>query len=231
MIHGTTKRNVPLGRLGSDGAPAVHRAQDEADKPAGDEQGLQTTLSRPVEKREAKTPGRMRRGVKTTTNTAKRSPKRVAILKRQREVLAYREMGHSYDKIAAALGISDSQVERDLIAAMDAIIREPAERVFAIDMRRLDEMLAGHYDAACNGDPTATAACLRIIEMRGRMLGFFDHERRARVSEVMQEVARSPWNLSYPRGRGLMLSMLSRNPPQPHLDYPNLHLQPPNLPG
>jgi hypothetical protein len=182
MIHGTTKRNVPLGRLGSDGAPAVHRAQDEADKPAGDEQGLQTTLSRPVEKREAKTPGRMRRGVKTTTNTAKRSPKRVAILKRQREVLAYREMGHSYDKIAAALGISDSQVERDLIAAMDAIIREPAERVFAIDMRRLDEMLAGHYDAACNGDPTATAACLRIIEMRGRMLGFFDHERRARLN-------------------------------------------------
>jgi hypothetical protein len=65
---------------------------------------------------------------------------------------------------------------------MDAIIREPAERVFAIDMRRLDEMLAGHYDAACNGDPTATAACLRIIEMRGRMLGFFDHERRARLN-------------------------------------------------
>jgi hypothetical protein len=91
-------------------------------------------------------------------------------------------MGHSYDKIAAAIGISDSQVERDLIAAMDAIIREPAERVFAIDMRRLDEMLAGHYDAACNGDPTATAACLRIIEMRGRMLGFFDHERRARLN-------------------------------------------------
>jgi hypothetical protein len=91
-------------------------------------------------------------------------------------------MGHSYDKIAAALGISDSQVERDLIAAMDAIIREPAERVFAIDMRRLDEMLAGHYDAACNGDPTATAACLRIIEMRGRMLGFFDNERRARLN-------------------------------------------------
>ena len=176
------KHNVPLGRRGDGGAPAVHRAQDEADKPAGDEQGLQTTLSRPVEKREAKTPGRMRRGVKTTTNTAKRSPKRVAILKRQREVLAYREMGHSYDKIAAALGISDSQVERDLIAAMDAIIREPAERVFAIDMRRLDEMLAGHYDAACNGDPTATAACLRIIEMRGRMLGFFDHERRARLN-------------------------------------------------
>jgi hypothetical protein len=42
-------------------------------------------------------------------------------------------------------------------------------------------MLAGHYDAACNGDPTATAACLRIIEMRGRMLGFFDNERRARL--------------------------------------------------
>jgi hypothetical protein len=214
------KHNVPLGRRGDGGAPAVHRAQDEADKPAGDEQGLQTTLSRPVEKREAKTPGRMRRGVKTTTNTAKRSPKRVAILKRQREVLAYREMGHSYDKIAAALGISDSQVERDLIAAMDAIIREPAERVFAIDMRRLDEMLTGHYDAACNGDPTATAACLRIIEMRGRMLGFFDNERRARLNLNITDNAsggdapQKQMSIEFVLPGGQRLAVLDQ-PPQP----------------
>jgi hypothetical protein len=97
-------------------------------------------------------------------------------------VLDLRLQGYAYEAIAKYVGISKSQAERDVIAAMDAIIREPAERVFAMEMRRLDEMLAGHYNAACSGDATATSACLRIMQHRAYLLGWGTKEHVARLT-------------------------------------------------
>ena len=49
----------------------------------------------------------------------------------------------AYEKIAAHVHVGKSQVERDLIAAMEAMIKEPARAVFELEMRHLDEIWPG----------------------------------------------------------------------------------------
>jgi hypothetical protein len=54
-----------------------------------------------------------------------------------------------------------ARAEGDLIAALDATIREPAHRVFDMEMKRLDEMAAAYFDNACEGDIPAAQMMLR----------------------------------------------------------------------
>jgi hypothetical protein len=167
------KHNTPSGRVGG-GASTGHHQHDAVEPLKG--------LQRPVGiKREGKGPG-ARRGASARPNTSKRSPRAIRIHKRQQQVLDLRLQGYAYEAIAKHVGISKSQAERDVIAAMDAIIREPAERVFAMEMRRLDEMLAGHYNAACTGDATATSACLRIMQHRAYLLGWGTKDHVAKLT-------------------------------------------------
>jgi hypothetical protein len=127
-----------------------------------------------------------RKGTIARPGTSKRSAKAIRIAQRREEVLELRLRGYSYEAIGKHVGVSKSQVERDVIAAMREMTAEPAERMFKMEMARLDALAAAHYVRACDGDIPATQMMLRIIEMRGRMLGFFDKERasaRLMISE------------------------------------------------
>jgi hypothetical protein len=70
--------------------------------------------------------------------TSKRSPRQIRIRKRQQQVLDLRVQVYAYEKIAKHVGVTKSQVERDVMVAMESMIKEPAERAFRIEMRRLD---------------------------------------------------------------------------------------------
>jgi hypothetical protein len=113
-----------------------------------------------------------RRGVASTPGTSKRSAKRIRITQRQQQVLQARLAGWSYPRIATAVKVSKSQVERDITAAMADMIREPAEQVFKLEMERLDAMTTAHFVAACQGDIGHTHALLRIMEHRAHLMGW-----------------------------------------------------------
>jgi hypothetical protein len=129
------------------------------------------------EKRENR--GRYRRRALKRPNTSSTSPKQIEMAKRRAKALELRLQGYTYEVIADHLGSSKSVIAKDITRAMADLVTEPAERVFRMEMRRLDALTAAHYASACDGDIPAGQMMLRIIEMRGRMLGFFDKERAA----------------------------------------------------
>jgi DNA-binding CsgD family transcriptional regulator len=124
--------------------------------------------------RAVKRPGdpNRRRGRIARPGTSKRGPLAVKIRLRQREVLQLRRKGLAYETIAKQIGISDSQVERDVTNALAAAIHEPAHAVFKMEMQRLDEMFASRYDAALQGDDNAYYACLAVMKHRDQLLGW-----------------------------------------------------------
>jgi hypothetical protein len=125
-----------------------------------------------------------RRGVKATPTTSKRSARTIRARQRQQHVLQLRLAGLSYPKIATTVNVSKSQVERDLIAAMQDIIREPAEQVFKMEMQRLDAMTTAHFVPACQGNIPSTHALLRIMEHRAQLMGWNkpDHHMAAKLT-------------------------------------------------
>ena len=124
--------------------------------------------------RAVKRPGdpNRRKGRAASPNMSKRGPRAIKIIMRQREVLEMRRRGMAYETIAKRVGVSDSQVERDVTNALVATIKEPAHAVFRMEMQRLDEMFASRYDAALQGDDNAYYACLAVMKHRDQLMGW-----------------------------------------------------------
>ena len=123
-----------------------------------------------------------RQGVLARPKTSKhRSPRAIRIRRRQQQTLELRLKGLAYEQIVKQTGVCKSQVERDVIAAMGEMIREPVAAVFQMEMTRLDSMLAGFYPAACDGDHAAADTVLQIMRHRARLLGWGREEMGARL--------------------------------------------------
>ena len=122
-----------------------------------------------------------KKGTIARPGTSKRGPRWIRIRQRQQQVLELRTHGLAYEAIAKRVGVTKSQVERDITTAMELMIKEPAERAFHIEMRRLDELFAAHVDAARAGDVNATYACLRVVELRARLMGWDKADATARL--------------------------------------------------
>jgi hypothetical protein len=118
--------------------------------------------------------GRRLKGAKSTTNTSSTSPRKIAITKRRAKMLGFREQGYTYDQIARHFKVGTSTVCRDIFAAMDAIIQEPAQRLLKLELRRLDAMQSAHYANALDGDTAATLAVLRVMQHRAALLHSHD---------------------------------------------------------
>jgi hypothetical protein len=126
-------------------------------------------------------------GVRRTTNTARTSPKQIAMAKRRALVLNLRERGLGFHEIAHQVGISVATAHRDVVAGMAEITREPARELLTLELLRLDELQRGFYVRAVNGNKRALNACLRIMDRRARLLGLYDHG-----SEDDEPVPRAP---------------------------------------
>jgi hypothetical protein len=101
------------------------------------------------------------------------SPAKLARRKRINEALAYREQGHSFPAIAKQMIISLSTAHDYVVEGMNAIPLENARQVLAMELTRLDALLAAHYATALTGDASATALALRVIDQRARLLGLY----------------------------------------------------------
>lgn len=105
-------------------------------------------------------------------NSAKRDAKKVDLNERRKIALEARISGLSYQAIADKLGYSDKTlVRRDVVNGIKEIVREPAEEVLRIELARLDEMLAGCWEAAKSGDVSAIDRAIRIQDRRAKYLG------------------------------------------------------------
>lgn len=105
-------------------------------------------------------------------NSAKRDAKKVDLNERRKVALEARISGLSYQAIADKLGYSDKTlVRRDVVNGIKEIVREPAEEVLRIELARLDEMLAGCWEAARSGDVSAIDRAIRIQDRRAKYLG------------------------------------------------------------
>jgi hypothetical protein len=167
---GAMSKSEPWAPGSNEDAPTTGRVQKGT-------QGARVPQAVAPEKRENR--GRYRQRALKRPNTSSTSPKQIEMAKRRAEALELRLQGCTYEVIADHLGSSKSVIAKDITRAMADLVTEPAERVFRMEMHRLDALAAAHYARACDGDIPAGQMMLRIIEMRGRMLGFFDKERGA----------------------------------------------------
>lgn len=103
------------------------------------------------------------------TSTAK-----VQTLERQKKALELRRMGLGYVEIAEAMGISKSQAQRLVVAALAdsrAEITAEADGLRAEELSRLDAMLRGLWPDARKGSVSAVDRVLKIMERRAKLLG------------------------------------------------------------
>ena len=115
------------------------------------------------------------------------APRKLLIKDRRLAALKLRKQGASYRKIAermleetAKQGIdigeySESQAHRDVMAElkrMNERLAEAADEVRRIDLERLDELLAVHYQKATGAKPdyAALTAVLSIMERRWKIM-------------------------------------------------------------
>lgn len=79
--------------------------------------------------------------------------------------------GNTQEQIATQQGISQQRVSQILTKIRDTIPQNNKADAALIDLARLDLLLSGVMPDATRGDTKASAAALRIIERRARMLG------------------------------------------------------------
>lgn len=110
--------------------------------------------------------------------------KRLAALERQRQAVELRTRGLGFRAIADRLGYQDaSGAYRAVRAAMRAAIREPAEELIALELARLDDLLAGLWEEARAGHVGKVDRVLRIMERRAALLGL-DEPKRFQIAEA-----------------------------------------------
>lgn len=103
---------------------------------------------------------------------SKSSQKTLLAKDRQRRAVEMRMAGSDLADIADALGYSDaSGAYRAISRAIDKAIKEPAEGLLAMELRRLDKLQEAHWPLALNGDPKSSDLILRMMERRSRYLG------------------------------------------------------------
>lgn len=94
--------------------------------------------------------------------------------------LQMRKNGASYEVIASTLGWNSPQAAHDAISrALMEMVREPAEEVIRLELRRLDELFIKPFEAAARqGDLQSLAGVMNIMNRRAKLLGLDAPEKK-----------------------------------------------------
>jgi hypothetical protein len=124
---------------------------------------------------------------------SKTSVRRLAILAKQMQALEYRKMGFTYQMIADELGYKTAQgASAAIMTAIELTIKEPAAAVLALELERLDALMANPYQAALNGDLMALNSVLAIMNRRARYLGL-DAPAKTATTAVIETIGNKPF--------------------------------------
>lgn len=141
---------------------------------------------------------------------SKTGPVVVTAAEKSREATRLRVAGHTYDEIAAMLGISHGgaylAVSREL-ARIRKEAGEQAAEIREVELQRLDRMLLAVLPAAEGGDLQAIATTLRLQERRAHYLGL-DAPRAAVVVDARPDTVRALMALvGGPSAHGTVIDM------------------------
>jgi hypothetical protein len=104
----------------------------------------------------------------------KTSPAAARRTARKTTALDLRRRGYSFERIADALGCSvgtaHGDVKRALALAAEKLSEDASEHL-ALDLQRVDAMLAALWPAIEAGDPQAVEKGLKAMERRAKLLG------------------------------------------------------------
>ena len=101
----------------------------------------------------------------------RRTSKRIERATRRAEAFALRRNGVSTATIAQHMGVHPRTVSTWIREAVQAIPAEDADAIRALELERLDAILAPQMRLALAGDGYAVDRVLRIMERRARYLG------------------------------------------------------------
>ena len=126
------------------------------------------------------------------TKPTETSPIKIRRLLRAQAILDMRVQGHSLHAIGQAQKppISGPRVFAIITEALSGIASESVEQVRSMEMIRLDELQAGLYEPAMNGDIAAVDRILAIMRRRAMLCGVdIQPERAFRVNEDGQPMS------------------------------------------
>lgn len=119
----------------------------------------------------------------------KASENRLSANARQKQALELRMAGYGYEAIAERLGYGGpSGAFKAIQSAMKATLKEPADAVRELEVKRLDTMLAGIWIAVRNGNLQAIDRALKIMTRRAELLGL-DAPARVNVDLMVRNAA------------------------------------------
>lgn len=119
-------------------------------------------------------------GLRKRRPSGKTSAKALARIDRDALWLEQRKSGMTYEQIAAdhlaktGERVATNSVWKRIQKWLQETISEPAEELRALELNRLDKLLASYWRLATDlGDMQAAVFCLKVIEARAKMQGLY----------------------------------------------------------
>jgi IS30 family transposase len=97
--------------------------------------------------------------------------KKEVLEERRIKALELRKTGLTFEEIGRILGVSDSQVYRDIQTYFKKTAKEPTEELRRLELERFDRYLTKLEPKIERGDTRAIEMALKISERRARLLG------------------------------------------------------------
>lgn len=110
-------------------------------------------------------------------------PERIGIAQRRQLALELRKGGASYRQIGEQLGTTHATAFRDVMACLAELAEkrlEETQRLRALELARLDDLLLALHTKAKNGNLGAVDRVLKVIELRARLTGLLTPTGRAK---------------------------------------------------
>lgn len=110
---------------------------------------------------------------KRTVKSSRTAPKKIELTARRAEAVNLRLQGWSFEQIGASMEISPQAAHQLVDGAMDAMLREPIEKLRQLELARLDELQTAIAEEAMGGNLGAISAWLAIHDRRAKLAGLY----------------------------------------------------------
>lgn len=143
---------------------------------------------------------------------SKTGARRIDSRELERQAFEMRKAGHSYASISAATGVTRQAAHAAVTRVLKKLSEETnadAEHVRALELDRLDAILAGIWSAAIGGDVDAIDRVLRIMQRRAALEGL-DVPREVIVKRMAGSVSDTEYTLMLGPGSSLSLTAQER---------------------
>lgn len=113
------------------------------------------------------------------------TPSKATAAEKRKQALDLRRAGWSFEDIAKAVGYANKgSAHRAVKQGIADITRESAQELLELELARLDDMFAGFYEKARDGDLFAVDRALKIIDQRARFLGLYERKPEDPTADV-----------------------------------------------